>query len=268
VDVIMERAENTLASRSTKYGADTWATVERLILLRSIDQLWVEHLTELDDFRRGVGLRGYGGTDPLVEFKREAFKLYEELRGFIRHGVASTIFRVNVQVQQPAPPPGPASLPMPSPEQLALIRARAATAANQRAAAAAANAAAAAVGAGTPAAATNGTAGNGAADGPTAPADASATASAGVAADAVAASAAATTIAQAPSAVAPGAAAPPVIPGLTGAPRKMTLQKGDEAVGSTTTGTAGTSTPDGKAIGRNDPCFCGSGLKYKKCHGK
>ena len=37
--------------------------VERLVLLRTIDQLWVDHLTELDDFRRGVGLRGYGGTD-------------------------------------------------------------------------------------------------------------------------------------------------------------------------------------------------------------
>ena len=91
----------------------------------SIDQLWVDHLTELDDFRRGVGLRGYGGTDPLVEFKREAFKLYEELRGFIRHQVATTIYRVNVQVQ-PAHRRQPATLPMPTPEQLALLRARAA----------------------------------------------------------------------------------------------------------------------------------------------
>ena len=87
-------------SAQQRYGEQTWAMVERLVLLRAIDQLWVDHLTELDDFRRGVGLRGYGGTDPLVEFKREAFKLYEELRGFIRHQVASTIFRVNVQVQR------------------------------------------------------------------------------------------------------------------------------------------------------------------------
>ena len=73
------------------------------MLLRTIDTLWVDHLTELDDFRRGVGLRGYGGTDPLVEFKREAFKLYEELRGFIRHQVATTIFRVNVQRRRRRP---------------------------------------------------------------------------------------------------------------------------------------------------------------------
>ena len=46
--------------------------------------------------RRGIGLRGYAQQDPLNEFRREAFELYEELRGLIRHGVASTIFRVTV----------------------------------------------------------------------------------------------------------------------------------------------------------------------------
>ena len=79
--------------------------VERLVLLRTIDSLWVEHLTELDDMRRGIGLRGYAQQDPLNEFKREAFKLYEELRGLIRHGVATTIFRVTV-TRQPAVPAG------------------------------------------------------------------------------------------------------------------------------------------------------------------
>ena len=107
VDAVLEAAEAHLAERQQRYGEQTWAMVERLVLLRGIDQLWVDHLTELDDFRRGVGLRGYGGTDPLVEFKREAFKLYEELRGFIRHQVASTIFRVNVQVQRRDPTAGP-----------------------------------------------------------------------------------------------------------------------------------------------------------------
>ncbi|MBA2275575.1 MAG: preprotein translocase subunit SecA, partial [Chloroflexi bacterium] len=75
-DAIDERlrqaVDDTIAQREEQHGADTWALVERMVLLRTIDSLWVEHLTELDDFRRGVGLRGYGGTDPLNEFKREA----------------------------------------------------------------------------------------------------------------------------------------------------------------------------------------------------
>ena len=72
-----------------------------MVLIRTIDSLWVEHLTELDDMRRGIGLRGYAQQDPLNEFKREAFQLYDELRGLIRHGVASSIFRVTV-TRQPA----------------------------------------------------------------------------------------------------------------------------------------------------------------------
>ena len=74
-------------------------------LIRTIDSLWVEHLTELDDMRRGIGLRGYAQQDPLNEFKREAFQLYDELRGLIRHGVASSIFRVTV-TRQPLPTDG------------------------------------------------------------------------------------------------------------------------------------------------------------------
>src|SRR4029453_14313327 len=95
--------DENLEKREKQYGPEMWAQVERLVLLRNIAQLWADHLTELDDMRRGIGLRGYGGTDPLNEFKREAFKLYEELRGFISKQVANTIFRV--QVQATAPPP-------------------------------------------------------------------------------------------------------------------------------------------------------------------
>ena len=92
--------EHLARSSPTKLDAkeaevgEEWAMVERFVLLRTIDSLWVEHLTELDDMRRGIGLRGYAQQDPLNEFRKEAFRLYEELRGFIRHQVASTIFRV------------------------------------------------------------------------------------------------------------------------------------------------------------------------------
>ena len=94
-------ADERLEARAAEVGETDWAMVERLVLIRTIDSLWVEHLTELDDMRRGIGLRGYAQQDPLNEFRREAFRLYEELRGLIRHGVASTIFRVTVTRQPP-----------------------------------------------------------------------------------------------------------------------------------------------------------------------
>ena len=98
---IRDLADEHLAAKQAEVGEEDWKTVERLVLIRTIDSLWVEHLTELDDMRRGIGLRGYAQQDPLNEFKREAFQLYDELRGLIRHGVASSIFRVTV-TRQPA----------------------------------------------------------------------------------------------------------------------------------------------------------------------
>ena len=134
----MDLAATQLEERETTFGEETWALVERAVLLRAIDTLWVDHLTELEDFRRGVGLRGYGGTDPLVEFKREAYKLYDELRGFIRHQVAATIFRVSVQ-RRSAAPAEPTEMPTLTPEQLAKLKAGAAAGAQGTAATAVAS---------------------------------------------------------------------------------------------------------------------------------
>ena len=67
--------------------------VEKGILIRSIDQLWVEHLETIDYLRRGIGLRGYGQRDPLVEYKKESYRLYQELLGLINKNVAYSIFK-------------------------------------------------------------------------------------------------------------------------------------------------------------------------------
>ncbi|MBA2300285.1 MAG: preprotein translocase subunit SecA, partial [Chloroflexi bacterium] len=98
---LREVADAKLDAREAEVGENDWAQVERIVLVRTIDSLWVEHLTELDDMRRGIGLRGYAQQDPLNEFRREAFRMYEEFRDLIRHGVASSIFRVTVQRQPP-----------------------------------------------------------------------------------------------------------------------------------------------------------------------
>jgi preprotein translocase subunit SecA len=68
--------------------------VERSLLLRSIDSLWIEHLEAMDHLRQGIGLRGYGQRDPLVEYKREAFRLFAELLDLIRKQVVYSIYKV------------------------------------------------------------------------------------------------------------------------------------------------------------------------------
>jgi len=67
--------------------------VEKGILLRSIDQLWVEHLETMDYLRGSIGLRGYGQRDPLVEYKKEAYRLFRELNELIRRQVVYSIYK-------------------------------------------------------------------------------------------------------------------------------------------------------------------------------
>ena len=199
-------ADEMLEQKEQEIGAEAWAAVERFVLLRTIDALWVEHLTELDDMRRGIGLRGYSQQDPLNEFRKEAFGLYEELSGFIRHQVANSIFRVTV-TQQPAPSAG--LFPMPGPGQpLQTGGGSSGTAGTARL---------------TP---TAGTASNGG------------TRNGG-----------------------PGQAARRPAGVLAGG------AMGAAGLGATQQARPGY-TPTGDKIGRNDTCWCGSGLKYKKCHGK
>ena len=104
VDAIEVAALEALNKKAAEFGTEIWPRVLRAVILRSIDQLWVEHLTEVDDLRRGIGLRGYAQEDPLNAFKREAFKLYDEFQGLIRVSIGRSILRVSV-VQQEAPRP-------------------------------------------------------------------------------------------------------------------------------------------------------------------
>ena len=104
IDAIEIAALEALNKKAAEFGPEIWPRVLRAVILRSIDQLWVEHLTEVDDLRRGIGLRGYAQEDPLNAFKKEAFTLYDEFQGLIRVSIGRSILRVTV-VQQEAPRP-------------------------------------------------------------------------------------------------------------------------------------------------------------------
>jgi len=104
IDAIEVTALEALNKKAAEFGPEVWPRVLRAVILRSIDQLWVEHLTEVDDLRRGIGLRGYAQEDPLNAFKKEAFTLYDEFQGLIRVSIGRSILRVTV-VQQEVPRP-------------------------------------------------------------------------------------------------------------------------------------------------------------------
>lgn len=78
--------------------------VEKFAYLGSIDHLWMDHIDHIDDLREGVTLRAYGQRDPLVEFKNEAYNLFETLVGKIDSELSHRIFRIGVAAPQPEIP--------------------------------------------------------------------------------------------------------------------------------------------------------------------
>jgi preprotein translocase subunit SecA len=86
--------------KERELGHELMRQLERLLMLRVVDSLWVRHLTALDELREGIGLRAFGQRNPLVEYKREAFDMFEELKTAILHDVARRIYFVTV-VREP-----------------------------------------------------------------------------------------------------------------------------------------------------------------------
>jgi preprotein translocase subunit SecA len=194
LDAIVEAVKNCYAEREKQFSPELLRWLERRIILDVVDTQWKDHLLSLDHLKEGIGLRGYGQKDPLVEFKKEAFVLFEDMMARIDNETIRYLF--HVQIQQAAPPQQVRQAP-PPPRQI--------------------HSAAAAVA----------------------------------------------------SAAARAEEAPARLPDFARAlERKQERQQKDLQY---QTGPAQAEAPKpvraGAKVGRNDPCPCGSGKKYKKCHG-
>jgi len=197
-DAIAEAVAKKYEDKEKQLTPDLMRWLERRIILDVVDGQWKDHLLSLDHLKEGIGLRGYGQKDPLVEFKKEAFILFEDMMARIDNETVRYLYNVQVQMEGNAPPQG-ASQPQAPP-----------TAAAPRPLAAAASAAAR---------------------------------------------------------VNDDGAAP-----LPAFAREMERkQQRQEKEMRFQAGATQSEAPKpvraGAKVGRNDPCPCGSGKKYKKCHG-
>jgi preprotein translocase subunit SecA len=102
VDAAAEAVSGRYAEKETQFGADLMRWLERRIILDVVDTQWKDHLLSLDHLKEGIGLRGYGQKDPLVEFKKEAFTLFEDMMARIDNETVRYLF--HIQVQQGEPP--------------------------------------------------------------------------------------------------------------------------------------------------------------------
>jgi preprotein translocase subunit SecA len=105
-DALTAFAEDAYEDKEESIGSDLMRQLERLVMLRSIDALWVEHLTAMDEMRQGIGLQAYGQQDPLVIYKREARDMWDQLLGNISNQIVRSIYHVEIaQRPQPVAPP-------------------------------------------------------------------------------------------------------------------------------------------------------------------
>ena len=188
-DAIWEAAKAGYLAKEALVGPELMRRLESEIILQIVDSQWKDHLYSLDHLKEGIGLRGYGQRDPLVEYKKESFALFQDMRSRIEDELVRVLFTMRlvenqeVPVRQEEKRPAPMTMNHPAPEAIpAFAAAR-----------------------------------------PSAP------------------------------------AAPGPVPGLPPQPQPARTGGDDAAVK--------TVKREEPKVGRNDPCPCGSGKKYKKCHG-
>jgi preprotein translocase subunit SecA len=98
---ITDAADRKMAEKAANYGPDIMRQVEKSLLLQLLDQTWKDHLLQLDHLRQGINLRAYAQRDPLNEYKREAFELFETMLGSLRETVTSVLCHVELRIQRP-----------------------------------------------------------------------------------------------------------------------------------------------------------------------
>jgi preprotein translocase subunit SecA len=98
---LIKAIDSRMAEKAANYGLDVMRSVEKSLLLQILDQVWKEHLHTLDHLRNGIGLRAYAQKDPLNEYKRESFNLFEEMLTTLREKVTSVLCHIQLQMTAP-----------------------------------------------------------------------------------------------------------------------------------------------------------------------
>ncbi|MDP2329353.1 MAG: preprotein translocase subunit SecA [Reyranella sp.] len=105
-----EAAERLFAQKAAQHGPEVWRQVEKSVLMQLFDQGWKDHLLHLDHLRQGIGLRAYGQKDPLNEYKREAFNLFNDLLTNLREQVVTLLATLQLRMEPPPMPEMPAQM--------------------------------------------------------------------------------------------------------------------------------------------------------------
>ncbi len=99
-DQIVELAEKTYAAKEAQYGSDVMRELERVVMLRVVDEYWMENIDAMDDLKQGIGLRAYGQHDPVVAYKEEGYEMFQAMINAIREETVRRMFLVQIRPKQ------------------------------------------------------------------------------------------------------------------------------------------------------------------------
>jgi preprotein translocase subunit SecA len=97
INYFTDIAKGEIAEKKESVGESDWQRLEKQLYLRTLDTLWMNHLDEVEYLRQGIGLRGYGQRDPLMEYKKEAFGMFSRLMETVRKTFLLTLLKLEVQ---------------------------------------------------------------------------------------------------------------------------------------------------------------------------
>ena len=97
---LQELAHKRYAARESEFGSPLMRELERVIMLRVVDEYWMDQIDAMNDLKQGIGLRGYGQVDPVVEYKREGFDMFEQMIAAIQEETIRRLFIVRIKTNE------------------------------------------------------------------------------------------------------------------------------------------------------------------------
>ena len=99
-DLLIERAQKICQAKEQKYGSPIMRELERVVLLRTVDTKWMEHIDNMDELRKGIYLRSYGQRDPVVEYRIEGFDMFDDMVAAIREDTTRMLLTIQIRTKE------------------------------------------------------------------------------------------------------------------------------------------------------------------------
>ena len=99
-ELLLERGHERYEQREQELGSEIMRSLEHMILLRNVDTFWMDHIDAMEELKRGIGLRGYGGQDPVVAYRMESYDMFDEMSNSIRESTVRQMLTVRIRGEE------------------------------------------------------------------------------------------------------------------------------------------------------------------------